>query len=177
MNAKSVATLLFLFFLFSSCSDQLELDPFQSISDEEALSTDELVKAVLVGAYDELGNGDLFGGNNLRDAELLGGDGEILWVGTFNAPREIANKRITTGNADAESTWMESYETINIVNNVLSALEVVDPDDRDRVAGEARFIRGLAYFDLVRFFALPYEAGETNDQLGVPIVLTPTRQS
>ncbi len=105
----------------------------------------------------------------------FGGTGELLFVGTFNSPDEIARKQITTGNADAEARWIESYEGINIVNNVLSALDVVNADDQARVEGEARFIRGLLYFDLVRYYGQAYEGGEANDQVGVPIVLTPTR--
>ena len=161
--------------LLTACNDQLELSPFQSVDEATALGSDATVKAVLIGAYDELGNSDIFGGNNQRDAELLGGTGEILFVGTFNSPDEIARKNITVGNADAEETWLESYETINIANNVLSALEVVDDGDRERVEGEALFIRGILYFDLVRFYGLPFEGGGSNDQLGVPLVLTPTR--
>ena len=41
--------------------------------------------------------------------------------------------------------------------------------------GEARFIRGLLYFDLVRYYGQAYEGDEANDQLGVPLVLNPTR--
>lgn len=174
MKTNQILSCIVVAALCFSCSDQLDLDPFQSIPTDDALSSDENVKAVLIGAYDELGNGDLFGGNNLRDAELLGGDGEILWTGTFQGPREIANKRISIGNLDAEETWLESYETINIVNNVLSALDVVNEGDRDRVSGEAKFIRALTYFDLVRFYGPTYEGGQTNDQPGVPLVLTPT---
>ncbi|MCP9234612.1 RagB/SusD family nutrient uptake outer membrane protein [Lewinella sp. JB7] len=175
MKYSILVTLLGLGMLSVSCSDELQLQPSQSIGEDVALGSDPTVKAVLIGAYDQLGDGDLYGGNNLRDADLLGGTGELLFVGTFNSPDEIARKQISTGNADAEATWLESYETINITNNVLSALEVVDADDRGRVEGEARFIRGLIYFDLVRFYALPYESGQTNGQLGVPLVLTPTR--
>ncbi|CAH1001417.1 SusD-like protein P2 [Neolewinella maritima] len=176
MNYANLLLLFGLGAIALSCSDELNLEPAQSISEELALGTDETLKAVLAGAYDQLSDGDLYGGNNLRDADLLGGTGELLFVGTFNSPDEIARKRITTGNVDAEETWIESYEAINIANNVLSALDVVDADDRSRVEGEARFVRAYAYFDLVRFYALPYEGGETNDQLGVPLVLTPTRE-
>jgi hypothetical protein len=42
------------------------------------------------------------------------------------------------------------------------------------VEGEALFLRGLMYFDLVRFFALQYNPGAANTQPGVPLVLTPT---
>ena len=132
------------------CSDFLELEPEQSIEPELALDSDANVKAVLIGAYDELGVDDLFGGLTLRDADLLGNTGEVLWVGTYTSPREIFNKNIMVNNFDVTERWLEGYQTIDIVNNVLSALEVVNEDDRERVEGEARFIRGLVYFELVR---------------------------
>ncbi len=175
MNPSIFVTLLGLGLLFCACSGELDLQPSQSIGEEVALNSDATVKAVLVGAYDRLGDGDLYGGNLFRDADLLGGTGEILFVGTFNSPDEIARKQITAGNADAEARWLEGYEAINIANNVLSALEVVDADDQARIEGEARFIRGLVYFDLVRYYGLPYATGGSNGQLGIPIVTTPTR--
>ena len=44
-------------------------------------------------------------------------------------------------------------------------------DDKKRIEGEAKFLRALNYFELVRFFGKQYEAGKNNTQLGVPIVL------
>ena len=160
--------------LLTACDKQLEIEPFQSVDQNAALGSDATVKAVLIGAYNQISSGDLYGGNTMRNADLLGGTGELLWVGTFNSPDEIARKQISTGNGDAEATWLNSYEAINTVNNVLSALDVVNADDQDRVEGEARFIRALLYFDLVRFYAQPYAAAGGNDQAGVPLILTPT---
>ena len=160
---------------FSACDEELNLEPYQSISEDLALDSDNNVKAVLTGAYDGLGNGDVLGGNALRNSELLGGDGEIVWVGTFAGPREIANKQMTIGNLDAQELWLDSYTAINRANNVLTGLDVVVEDDKASVEGEALFIRAICYFELVRFFGKPYEAGQANTQLGVPLVLTPTR--
>lgn len=160
---------------FSSCNEELNLEPYQSISEDLALENDNNVKAVLIGAYDALGAGALLGGNSLRDAELLAGDGEVLWVGTFLGPREIANKQMNANNNDAAELWLTAYNAINISNNVLAGLSVVAEGDKAQVEGEALFIRAIAYFQLVRFYAKPYEAGQANSQLGVPIVQTPTR--
>ena len=159
----------------TACDSELDLEPAQSISDDTALNSDSNIKALLVGAYDGVGDDDIFGGNHMRNAELLGGDGEIRWVGTFEGPGDIFNKAMIAGNLDAQDAWLESYEAINITNNILSALDVVNEDDRATVEGEALFLRSLLYFELVRFFAEPYEAGQTNSQVGVPIVLTPTK--
>lgn len=162
--------------LLSACDDKLDLSPAQEIDEKDALSSLENVQAVLIGAYDELGVNDLFGGETLRNSELLGGDGELLWAGTFNAPREMFNKNMQTVNGDATEVWLEGYETINMVNNVLSALDIInDADDRNRLEGESKFIRAMVYFELVRFFALPYEAGQTNNQFGVILKTDPTR--
>ncbi|MBK6947810.1 MAG: RagB/SusD family nutrient uptake outer membrane protein [Haliscomenobacter sp.] len=159
----------------SACDEELNLEPYQSISEDLALDSDNNVKAVLTGAYDGLGNGDVLGGNALRNSELLGGDGEIVWVGTFAGPREIANKQMTIGNLDAQELWLDAYTAINRANNVLTGLGVVVEDDKASVEGEALFIRAICFFELVRFYGKPYEAGQANAQLGVPLVLTPTR--
>ncbi len=164
-----------LIFVGTACEDELELQPAQSISEDIALDSDSNVKAVLVGAYDALGIDDVFGGNTLRNSELLGGDGEIRWVGTFEGPGDIFNKAMISANLDAQEVWLEAYQAINIANNVLSALDVVNEDDRGTVEGEALFIRAMLYFELVRFYALPYEAGQANNQSGVPLILEPTR--
>lgn len=159
----------------TACDKQLDLEPAQNISEGLALSNDANVKSVLLGGYDALMADGLYGGNSLRDAELLGADGEIRWVGTFNGPREVFNKTMIAGNGEAENMWLDGYRAINIANNVLSALNFVDEEDRAQVEGEARFIRAMAYFQLVRFYGKPYEAGGNNNQLGVPLVTQPTR--
>ena len=84
---------------------------------------------------------------------------------------------MTTINSDVSGMWLNAYEAINIANNVLTseALDVVDPADRAQVEGEARFIRGILYFELVKFFGLPYSDGSAGSNPGVPLVDTPTQ--
>lgn len=156
-----------------ACNDQLDLYSPQAIVNEVALNSDANVKTVLMGLYDAASDGDVYGGNALRNAELLGADDELVFSGTFGDPSEIWRKEITTVNIDVANYWMDSYRTINIANNILSAIEVVNEEDRSRIAAEARFIRGLVYFDLVRYFSKPYNAGTAAADLGVPIVVTP----
>lgn len=159
-----------------ACDKELDLLPRQSLAEEVALSSDANVKRVLNGAYDALSSGSLYGGNVFLYSELLGANGEIRWEGTFNQPREVWQKSILTTNSFVTNTWLQSYYTINIANNVLSALNVVNTADQNRVKGEALFIRGSVFFELVKLFAKPYSAGNTNTNLGVPLILTPTRQ-
>lgn len=173
---KYILFLSALAFFIASCDKKLNLLPRQSLAEEVALNSDVNVKKVLNGAYDALSSGDLYGGNVLLYSELLGSDGEIRWEGTYNQPREIWEKKILKTNSFVRDTWTQGYYTINITNNVLSAINVVNANDQNRVKGEALFIRGAVYFELVKLYARPYSAGNTNTNLGLPIVLTPTRE-
>ena len=173
-NIKYIMSLIVITMLVTACEDELNKLPPQEVATEVGLSTDGNVKQVLVGAYDRLSFSDLFGGEVLRNSELLAADGEIAFTGTFEQPGEIWNKAITTTNSDISEMWLDGYDAINIANNVLSALDVVDAADRDRVEGEAKFIRGLIYFELAKYFGKPYSAGGASTNLAVPIVLTPT---
>ena len=176
MKSYKLWSLVLAVTFLAACDKKLDLEPAQSISESLALENDENVKSVLLGAYDALAADGLFGGDGMRDAELVGADGEIRWVGTFDAPRQIFNHQMIAENGDALNMWEDAYNAINISNNVLEALEVVNADDRAAVEGEARWIRAMAYFQVVRFFGQAYQAGGNNSQPGVPLVLRATRQ-
>lgn len=162
--------------VFASCSKLLDLQPSQSLDENLALSSETNVKSVLRGTYSQLALDGLYGGCLLRNSELLAGNNELLWVGTYGGPRQIFNKAMNAANEEVRIQWMDAYMVINSANNVLSALDTVkDAEERDRIEGEALFLRSFAYFDLVRYFGDQYKPGVANNQLGVPLVLTPTQ--
>jgi hypothetical protein len=176
MKSKIILTIATsVLLIFGSCTKVLDLEPAQNLSNDVALSSDVSVKQVLVGAYDAISTSSLYGGNTFRNAELYGGEGEIIWLGTYVGPKEIFLRQILVTNDDVVALWTDAYFCINICNNVLSALTVVNEADRNRVEGEAKFLRACVYFELVRFFGQQYEAGQNNSQLAVPLILTPTQ--
>ncbi|GHB59133.1 RagB/SusD family nutrient uptake outer membrane protein [Persicitalea jodogahamensis] len=160
--------------LLGGCASQLDVKPVNTIDAGAAVATSGDVAALLVGAYDALGDLDVYGGNIQRDADLLGDNGEIFFDGTFVAPDEIFRKSMLVNNGQAEVTWLDSYRAINIANNVLANLDVVTEGDRARVEGEAKFIRGTLYFELVRNYAKAWTDGTPSANPGVPLVLEPT---
>lgn len=161
--------------LLTSCKKQLEITPQQGILEENALSSDAKVKKVLNGAYDAVSDGDVWGGGFLLYAELMAANDEIRWEGTFNQPDEIWQKAIITTNSFVRDSWLGAYYTINAANNVLSAINVVNAADQNRVKGEALFLRGAMFFELVKFYSKPYTAGSVTTNKGIPLVLVPTR--
>jgi hypothetical protein len=161
--------------IFSSCKKTLEVDPLQTIDASTALQNDQDVNSLIVGGYSVLGGGSLYGTNLLMLPDLLASEGTCTWRGTFQSPRQIANKTMTRETADANLTWTAAYNAINIANIALNSLNIVkDPDLKTQIEGEALFIRGIMHFELVRLYGLPWGATADNSQLGVAIKTKPT---
>jgi len=160
--------------LFQGCDSMLDVEPQQSIDSGQVLTNADNVKSVLVGAYDGMGDADLYGGWYMMTGDFLADAGDFAFTGTFFGPRQIWSKEQLYDNGQVTATWNDSYDTINILNTVMSGLDLLEDADRPRVEGEARLIRGMIYFELIKLYASPYVAGQTNNQAGIPLVLTPT---
>ncbi|SDX92952.1 RagB/SusD family nutrient uptake outer membrane protein [Hymenobacter psychrophilus] len=169
------AAFLGLGLLVSGCNDKLNVEPVDNINADVALSTSNDVEAAMVGSYTGIQNIEAYGGYFQLTSDLLANSGDIEFVGTFIPPNQYQRKVVLRDNGFTESTWLVSYNAINRVNNVLSAIDRLDtPAKKARVEGEARFIRSLVYFDLVRLYAKAWNDGSPQSNLGVPLVLTPT---
>ncbi len=173
INNKLIFAVAFSLIL-TSCADKLDVKPVDDVDAISAVKTSSDVEALLTGAYDSMTDADVLGGNLQRDAELMADNGDIEWQGTFVAPGEIFEKNMLKDNNQAQATWLDSYRTINIANNVLSNLAVVDAAKKARFEGEAKLIRAWMHFELVREFAKTYLDGTPTSNLGVPVLTTPT---
>ncbi len=161
-------------FAMYSCDKKLDTQPTSSIDINDVFKTSDDVISALKGSYADLGAGGFYGGRLFVGADLLGDSGNIDWSGTYQEFTQIHNKLIPVTNGFVSDTWLEGYQAINDVNNVLAHLDLVVDAEKDRVEGEAKFIRGSAYFDLVRLYAKAWNDGDPNSNDGVPIVLKPT---
>jgi len=177
INTKKLLLLVPISMLLLSCTEKLDLMPKQSIDAAVALTTPANIKATLVGAYLDGRSSSIFGTAFNEFSELYASTGDMLFLGTFEEPREFIQKEATVTNGYVENAWIQAYKLINTCNTLVDPeiLAILDEEDRDIVEGEARFLRGWAYFELTRFFGLPYEAGAANNQPAVPLVLTPTK--
>jgi len=156
----------------SSCGKKLDLGPVDDISTDEALETASDVNNAVVGAYTIIAQGALYGTNLVMIPDLYASPNYVQWTGSFSTFRQIGSQSLISTNADVARIWTEAYRAINASNTVIEALEVVtDPDQKNEIHGKALFIRGIMYFELVRLFGLPYEAGGSNNTLAVPITL------
>lgn len=160
--------------LLASCGDKLNVQPTQSVDENVAIGTDAGVKTLVVGAYDRLGGTSFLGGTALFAADLLADNGEVRFSGTFQDVQQFWLKRLSTSNLYVRDFWIAGYDIINRSNYVLANLGTVAEADRSRIEGEALFLRGTAYFYLVRYFGKAWNDGSPTTNLGVPITTTPT---
>ena len=180
-NKNNVVTALILLIMAVGCENNLELQPEQSLSPEVVTSSEANLQNLLIGLYDEAAHGsaetptfeeNIYGGILNLSVEMLANSGELSFNGTFEEPAEFDEKTMLTDNVLVRDIWLNAYEVNNQANIILENLEIVEEQaTRSRMEGEAKFLRGLMYFDLARVFGLPYEAGAQNTQPAVPIVL------
>ncbi|WP_321279190.1 RagB/SusD family nutrient uptake outer membrane protein [Marinifilum fragile] len=169
MKFEKLIIIVLSIFIFTGCDSFLDLDPQQSIDTENVLTSAENIKLNLVGAYPVAR--DAYGQNMFHFSELLADNGEFDFRGTFSQPRDLLNKDLVDNFSWADDAWELAYDVINRTNIVLDNQDVLSDSERDEISGQAMFLRGLMYFDMVRFFAKPYEMGQVNTQPGVPLVL------
>jgi len=161
--------------LLSACGKKLNINPQQSVDENIVFTSDANIKSALRGAYDVVSGASLVGGDLQMYSELLGANGEITWAGTYQQPREIFRKTMLTTNSFLRDTYTDAYKAINICNNIIESIDIVNEGDRDHVKGQALFLRGLMYFELVKLFALPYSAGNTSSNPGLQLITVPTK--
>lgn len=65
--------------------------------------------------------------------------------------------------------WLEAYKVISQASEVTKLVKPGTSEELDSKIGEAYYLRGLMYFNLVRSFGRPYYQG-AETYLGVPIV-------
>ncbi len=158
---------------FTSCDDNLDVAPADFLTPEVVLSNGDNLQNILIAAYDLAGQDEVFSGQTQLASELLANDGDLDWLGTFADPAEFNRRQMTAPNFMVEAFWINAYEGINLTNIILDNLALVeDATTRSTLEAEAKFLRGSLYFELARFYALPYEAAGNNSQLGLPIILT-----
>ncbi len=176
INIMKLTHLVLTALLFSTaCSDWVDLDPPNDLLTQEAFTTQRELQSALTGVYHLIASVDLAGRNWLLFSDLMA-QNAVLSCCDF---QEFTQLRISPVNPRVEGLWITSYRAINQLNQLLAAIDDVataDPNfavaEEEQMRSEAHFLRGVIYYYLVHYFALPY-APETGNEPGVPLVLEP----
>jgi starch-binding outer membrane protein, SusD/RagB family len=127
---------------------------------EEVLSTKKGIEGLLIGSYGMLsGRFTWYAGSfNWVHGSILGGDAN---KGTNSGDQNVLNPLMrfetTATNGAVGDKWGGSFEGVARANAVLRILgkstdASITADDKKRITGEARFLRGHYYFELKKNF-------------------------
>lgn len=75
-------------------------------------------------------------------------DQAIVVVDRYN----VANFTDDQYNSQTAAKWNTAYNAISAANNILDHINDISFNSKDYVEGQARFIRALCYFELVRYY-------------------------
>lgn len=71
------------------------------------------------------------------------------------------------------SDWGRVYKRIYICNTVLDALPFNEETsiERNNIAGQALFVRGIAFWEIASVWAMPYDPASSSSDMGIPLRL------
>lgn len=156
-----ISVIVFLSIIMVSCGKKfIDLPPISSVSVDLIYKTDKDFLDALTATYNthqqQYQNFYIFG--DIR--------GDDSWQSIYKNNSWSYSDAFVINSADPlmHSTWQNYYQAIFRINTILEKLQGADISvvkNKDRYIAEAKFLRALSYFDLVRIFG------------AVPMITTP----
>lgn len=139
---------------FTSCSkDFLDLKPISTATSDNFYRTADDFKNAINGAYGSLQAGGLTT-NSYVFAEVASDNTVPVASGSVTDQDEFDRFYIKTTNPFISTRWNDGYAAIARFNTILDKIGAVTMDEtlKNRYTAEAKFLRALVYFELVRTF-------------------------
>lgn len=181
-----ITTLLIGLVAFTSCENQLEIEPVGLVTAEQINATPTLtaVENSVSSSYLMLSNtlnvmgtwnwdDGLVSNNDIIMQDIASDDMQKKWISDSDQAwmDEVDNFTFTSTNGGANGIWKYNYEGIKRINTALSFLlnpEIetitgISTNRKNQLLGEAYFLRSFYYFSLVTNFG------------DVPLILAPVK--
>lgn len=147
----------FLLLSLGSCKQDFldQRDP-NAVAVEDFFETENDVQLAVNGLYEALRNGNNLGeGSGLFSEERSDNTGRNDNQSNAGEPFQFNDFSLLASNSYLKSHWANMYNAISRCNTLLSHVDKVnfaDEELKKRYVGEAKFIRALMYFHMVRKF-------------------------
>jgi hypothetical protein len=137
----------------SSCKKLLDEKPTSVLTDQNFYTSAADAQAAVVGALSQLQPQAYYQRTVYIMGELSGDC--LVPLLTQNQERiDMYKLQYTASNIEINNWWVNSYKLISRANDILANLPKVNMDAaaKNNLLGNASFLRGMAYFDLVKSF-------------------------
>jgi starch-binding outer membrane protein, SusD/RagB family len=143
--------ILFCITLFGCGEDFLERAPISNMNEVDFYKSEKDLSTAMWSAYNSLYK--LYGPESLPSffGELMSDNAySDNTAGTVQDYESFENHTMNPNNGLVLGYWNNYYTALFVVNNIIDKSSAVDFANRDALIAEARFLRALFYFDMVR---------------------------
>ncbi|MGO4293935.1 RagB/SusD family nutrient uptake outer membrane protein [Chitinophaga sp. RAB17] len=161
-------------FLFASCKlvNVTDVSPVNQLEDANAITSVEKAQSALYGTYGILnGTGLAFNYYMPAAASLMG-----LTMDPAQDGFDFAENNVHTSNYWLESMYTGGYKMINMSNHIITKTTALSGSDprKKRIIGEAKFLRAMSNFYLLRLFGEFYD---TTSAYGLVLRVDPVKDA
>lgn len=154
--------------LFTACSDFLDVKPTNSGDASTAINTATDAKIIINGLMSKMASGSYYGRNFPLYGDVKGGDLTVFSQGRGYDYLYAFNHSETSNTYSG--IWSQGYHNIAQINNLLESITALkaagSTENFDTYEGQALTARAITYFDLVRLYGKFYQEDKT--AWGVP---------
>lgn len=183
-NYIKILSLVVFGFISNSCSEDniLGLSPINNISVNDAFSTPSLIESSMNGVYNAAaigqynstspngGRGYIWGAAFVQQGDTRGED----VVNTQAFYQLTYTNTYDTGTANNVYYWVDGYRLINRCNLMIEGVNnavskgIISKSVGDDYIGQAKFLRAITHFELLLYFARPYQFTSGATHPGIP---------
>ncbi len=152
MNIFRITALTISIVILSGC-ESLDLNPSDQMSGPNFWKTEEHARQAAIGMYAAMKEPWCFGMEFTFDMCSDIADGSSPWADISGG------SSFASGSAGVQNHWQYLYELVHRTNTVIRnvAKMPISPETIDRVTGEAKFLRAMAYFRMLNCWGgVPY---------------------
>ncbi|QHJ06858.1 RagB/SusD family nutrient uptake outer membrane protein [Hymenobacter busanensis] len=153
--------------LTTSCEKYLDIKPTRELLFEQGFDTPAKVDAFLLSGYNRLQSANFYGGQVQIVSELLGDNLNFTAIQGSGGDADFRQRQFSIFSNPGSNIWENGYQAIANANLALEAVDknlfTADQATKNRIKGEALFMRAIAHFELVRLFAKPYSNNPGSD--------------
>ena len=181
ISFRYISVLMILLVGVTSCELTKELDDFEPLySKEGKIDNEDIANLALIGAYSAFKKNDSDGTPwGFALPELMGAYVAPGYLASRFGLLDIAsNHPVADGGTFVNGMYSGMYKLINNTNWIITEVDLLDedkfvnPDRKNEIIGEAKTLRALAHFYLLRLYGQFYDL---DSEYGLDVRLTPTK--
>lgn len=170
MKKNSSYTYILAFLLagsFTSCLDILEEDPNAGYEKDEYFTSTDRVEMAIMGIYNSISDYRNYGWYEMA-AHASDDTYFTIRINSDNQIHDMVHYTLSSSNEWVESLWQFKYQGIDRANTVIEGVQGManygDDETLYALEAEARFLRALLAFDLVKYWGdVPFKTTSTGD--------------